>query len=70
MGVHEGHGQLNKAYKELNSRWLQAQHDWNDAVSRQFAEKYLIPLEYELRLTGNAMDQMSRLLSQIRQECQ
>lgn len=70
MGVHEGHGQLNKAYKELKSRWAQTQHDWDDAASRQFAEKYLTPLEYELRLTGNAMDLMARLLSQIRAECE
>lgn len=69
MGVHEGQSQLNKAYKELNARWQQTLSDWNDPVSKAFAEKYLLPIEHELRMTGKAMDQMSRLLSQIKSEC-
>ena len=70
MGVYEGRGQIGKATKDLLSRWNETKMLWSDAVSRQFEEKYLVPLEMDMRTAVNAMDHMSTLLSAIRRECE
>jgi hypothetical protein len=70
MGVYESRGQLSKGIKELNNRWLDTKGSWDDAVSRKFEERYLLPLEADLKSAAAAMDQMGILLSQIRRECE
>jgi hypothetical protein len=70
MGVQEGRGQLNKALKELMLRWAETQSSWNDAMSRQFEEKFLRQLELDLRHATGAMDQMAVILHQIHRDCE
>ena len=69
MGVHEGRGQLARAMKDLMIRWGETQLAWKDAVSQEFEEKYLAPLERELRNATSAMDQAAQALNQVRQDC-
>ena len=70
MGVYESRGQLAKAIKDLTDRWSDTKMDWDDAVSRRFEERFLEPLEADLRNATGAMDHMARLLGQIRRDCQ
>ena len=69
MGVHEGRGQLNKAIKELNNRWLEARGQWQDAQAERLEKDYLVPLEADMKSAIGAMDHMAVLLDQIRREC-
>ena len=69
MGVYEGRGQLARAWKDLMSRWGATRSAWKDAVSQEFQERFLAPLEHELRNATSAMDLAGQILNQIRQDC-
>lgn len=69
MGVHESCGILGRAAKELQQSWNEAKMSWRDSVSEKFEEKYIAPLQNELRQAQTAMDQASVLLQQIRRDC-
>jgi hypothetical protein len=70
MGVYEGRGQLSRAIKDLRARWLDAKTAWDDANSERFEEKYIVPLEMDLKMAVSAMDTMAALLSQARHDCE
>jgi len=70
MGVYESRGQLAKSLKDLMDRWSATKMDWDDVVSERFEERFLAPLETDLRNATGAMDHMAQLLSQIRRDCQ
>jgi len=70
MGVYESRGQLAKLMKELGNKWGDTRMDWDDVVSQNFENKFLVPLESDLRNATGAMDHMALLLSQIRRDCQ
>ena len=70
MGVYESRGQLAKSLKDLMDRWAGTKMDWDDVVSERFEERFLAPLEMDLRNATSAMDHMAQLLGQIRRDCQ
>lgn len=70
MGVYEGRGQLSKALKNLMLRWVEARSNWDDQASKYFEEKYLQPLEMDLKNASAAMDHMAVVLSNVRRDCQ
>ncbi|MGH7179768.1 MAG: hypothetical protein ACREJC_20495 [Tepidisphaeraceae bacterium] len=70
MGVYEGRGQLAKAMKELERRWLDTRGSWDDVRSREFEERFLVTIQSDLRTAVGAMDQMAIMISQARQDCE
>jgi len=70
MGVYEGRGQLTKAFKNLQMRWAEAKSAWEDAASKHFEEKFINPIEMDLKNAVGAMDHMAAILSQVRKDCQ
>ena len=70
MGVHEGRGQLSRAIKDLLLRWSEAKGSWDDAVSKNFEESFLAPLEIDLGAAAAAMDQAGQILHQVRRDCE
>jgi hypothetical protein len=70
MGLHEGRGQLGKLIKDLGQRWHETRMNWDDEQARRFQERFIEPLEQDLRIAVSAMDEMSAVLSQIRNECE
>ena len=70
MGVHEAHGTLAKAYKELMLRWADVRANWDDAQASQFEETYLRNLKSDLRVAGSAMEQVGQLLHQVKRDCE
>ena len=70
MGIHEARGTLAKSMKELMLRWSETRAQWNDAQAEHLEENLLHNLESDLKVAGNAMDQMSILLHQIRRDCE
>jgi hypothetical protein len=69
MGVYESRGQLAKLMKELGDKWADTKMDWDDVVSQNFENRFLVPLEADLRNATAAMDHMALLLSQIKRDC-
>lgn len=69
MGMYEGRGQLAKAIKQLQLRWNETKGSWNDVNSRHFEQKWMLPLENDLRSALGAMDNAMTLLNQIRRDC-
>ena len=70
MGVYEARGQLAKSLKDLGDRWADTKMDWDDVVSQRFEERFLTPLDVDLRNATSAMDHSAQLLGQIRRDCQ
>ena len=70
MGVYDSRGQLAKSLKDLTGRWADTKADWDDVVSQRFEERFLDPLEADLRSAAAAMDHMAQLMGQIRRDCQ
>ena len=70
MGVQEGRGQLAKLMKELNMQWLDVRHSWDDVRMHEFEQRYLLPLDIDLRKAVGAMDLMAAYLSQVRRDCE
>lgn len=69
MGVYEGGGQLNKALKQLLGRWEETKMYWNDSATHEFEQRYIAPLEADVKAALGAMSQMSTLLDAIRRDC-
>jgi hypothetical protein len=69
MGVHESSGQITKALKQLLIAWDETRAMWDDAKSREFEERFLLPLRMEIRNSAGALGEMAALLDQIRRDC-
>ena len=69
MGVYEGRGQLTKAMRDLLFRWQETKGAWDDPVSKNIEEKFLVPLEQDLRNALGAMDHMGSVLQQAKHDC-
>lgn len=69
MGVYEARGQLAKLMKELGDKWSDTKLDWDDVVSQAFENRFLVPMESDLRNATAAMDHAGQLLAQIKRDC-
>lgn len=69
MALYEGGGQLGKALRNLMAQWEALHAGWDDSQSRAFEEKYLVPLQQDLRNTATAMGHMAALLEKIKRDC-
>lgn len=70
MGVYEGRGQIAKAYKDLMMRWQEVKMSWDDAQARAFEERFLRPIEHDIKQAASAMDHVAVLLNRIHSECE
>jgi hypothetical protein len=69
MGLYEGRGQLGKLMKDLVNRWRETRCNWDDKQAHDFEDRYIVPIEMDIRLATSAMDQMAALISTIKQNC-
>jgi hypothetical protein len=70
MGLQESRGKIGRSIKDLMAQWASTQVHWNDGNSQKFEEKFLRPLEMDVRVATSAMDEMAALLMQIRRDCE
>ena len=70
MSLGVGQVQLQEAYKELRLRWANAHEQWDDAMSRDFEQQHVAPLERQVRSAVSAMEQLGELVWQARRECE
>lgn len=69
MGLYESRGILSKALKTIEYQWVEAKTNWDDSRTKDFEERFMVPLRMDLKQAVGAMDSASALLSKIRSEC-
>lgn len=70
MSVESSRTRLQQSIKDLMLKWDKANAYWDDTVSRDFKETVLDPLEPKIRVTMEAMEEMSGLLQRVKRECE
>ena len=70
MSVESSRTRLQQRIKVLMLKWDKANAYWDDKVSRDFKETVLDPLEPKIRVTMEAMEEMSGLLQRLKRECE
>jgi hypothetical protein len=61
--------QIYDAQKTARAHWMGTEADWNDEVRREHGEAVWEPLDMTVSDTLRAIDQLTVLFSQIRNEC-
>ena len=69
MSIESSRTRLQQSIKDLMLKWEKANDFWDDKVSRDFEETVLNPLEPKIRMTMEAMEEMSVLLQRLKREC-
>ncbi|HEY2841951.1 MAG TPA: hypothetical protein VGJ26_22520 [Pirellulales bacterium] len=69
MNLHDGKARLSDAALKLRAHWADTQAEWRDAVSHEFEENHLAPLEPKINTVLRAIESMQELLSRVEQEC-
>jgi hypothetical protein len=62
--------QLYDAQKTARSRWEAAAETWNDVSRRDFQEQVWEPLDAQVSEVLRAIDQLSVVFTQVRQDCE
>lgn len=56
--------------KELRLQWLETREYWRDAKALEFEAKYLDELFASVEKTVTVIDQLDKLVSQIKKDCE
>lgn len=64
-----GAGMLSDATKQLLVAWKKTQRDWDDQRSREFAKRYLEPMEPRVRSALAAIDELDAAIAAAKREC-
>lgn len=63
-------GRIHHALDHLETVWQQSSDDWDDAVSRRFAERELEPMVPKVKMAIDAIDRMHQLLTEVQRDCE
>ena len=69
MNLTTGRTQLYSALKTLRLRWGETKEVWTDAVRKDFEEDFFVPLDQQVLTTLRAIDRLSEIISEMRQQC-
>lgn len=69
MKTDAGRGRLYDALQQLQHRWDDVEPLWTDQVRREFEEKIWEPLNFMSEDALRAMDRLSQIFRQAKQEC-
>ncbi len=56
--------------KELRVQWQQTKVSWNDAKALEFEQKFLVELFSTVDKTVGVIEQIDKLMSKIRKDCE
>ncbi len=70
MSLRPAATRLTAVTRELSSQWEQAKTFWNDGKSKEFEKRYLEELIPTVDRTVALMEQLDKLLSQIKHDCE
>jgi len=70
MSVRAAGNVLASATKALSRKWDDTRHEWRDAKAEEFEKKYLAELQASVDRAGVVFNQIEKILSQAREECE
>ena len=70
MSVRAAGNVLAAATKELSRKWDALRHEWRDAKAEEFERKYLVELQASVDRAGVVFNQIEKILSQAREDCE
>ena len=70
MSVRAAGNVLAAATKQLWRHWDDVGHEWRDAKAEEFERKYLEELQATVDRAGVVLNQVEKILSQVREECE
>jgi hypothetical protein len=68
--MYESRGTLQKHFGELMRRWAELRREWDDPVARAFEQRFIAPIEPDLRNAMSGLDRMATVLAQLRRDCE
>jgi hypothetical protein len=70
MSVRAAGNVLAAATKQLWGKWDGARQEWRDEKAEAFEQKYLVELQASIDRAGIVFNQLEKILSQVRDECE
>ena len=70
MAVIANRARLEGLTKELLMRWRETKDYWRDAKSEEFENKYLLELKASVEKTVTVIEQLDKLVSRIKRDCE
>ena len=70
MSVRAAGNVLAAATKQLWRSWDIVRHEWRDTKAEIFEQKYLVELQATVDRAGVVLNQIEKILSQAREECE
>ena len=70
MSTQGSTGNLSGALKELSLRWQETKVHWHDVKSLEFERNYLEKLPNDVGRAMGVMEEISKLLKKVRQDCE
>ena len=58
------------ALENLEALWQRSTGQWDDAVSRRFAEHQLEPMVPKVKIALDAIGRMQQLLTEVQRDCE
>lgn len=69
MSLDAGRARLFTSFKTFKERWAEVQLHWHDGVRREFDEQHMEPMERDVVRMLAAIDMLSQVVNQVKQEC-
>lgn len=70
MSASNAKGILNGATRQLQARWDETCHSWNDRKAAEFQQVFLDPLTRDVTAALRVIDELDLLLQQIHADCE
>jgi len=70
MSLRANAARLTAVTRELSNQWQETRQYWRDSKSDEFQKKYMEELLATVERTVAIMEQLDKLLSKIRSECE
>jgi hypothetical protein len=70
MSVRAAGNVLAASTRQLLRKWEGARQEWRDAKAEDFEERYLVELQATVDRAGIVLNQIEKILSQAREECE
>ena len=70
MSMSSNRGRLLMITKELVLRWEETKETWTDGKSMEFEAKYIQELITSVDSAATVIDQLDKLVSKIRRDCE
>jgi hypothetical protein len=70
MSLAASKARLDGLTRELSARWAETKERWLDAKSREFEQRFMDELLSAVSRTGTSIDDLEKVLTKVRHECQ